>query len=152
MCVLKKAAILAYKHIKETLDLHGYSPIRRTVGLWKHNTCPTKFCLYVDDSEIKYFSKPDAQHLLYVIGRTYSYTTDWDGKKTVVLQSIGIIQTAMLISKYQIMLTKISSHFNKIRKCLPNTPHILTFQYNTAQKNTRQYATAQYTSPHLPLQ
>ena len=55
-------------------------------------------------------------------------------KITAVLQSIGIIQTAMLISQCQIMLTKLSADFNTLQKCLPNTPRMLTFQYNTQQK------------------
>ena len=67
---LKQAAILAYEQIKATLDPHGYTLVIRTVGLWKHNTCPTKFCLYVDYFGIIYLSKPDAQHLIIVIGRT----------------------------------------------------------------------------------
>ena len=88
---LKQAAILTYEHLKETLDPNGYTPVIGTVGLWKHNTLPTNFCLYVEDFEIKHFSKPNAQHLLNIIGRTYTYTTDWDGKITVISQSIRII-------------------------------------------------------------
>ena len=74
---LKQASLLAYDHLKATLAPHGYTPAISTVGLWKHNMRFTNFCLCVDDFGIKYCPKPDAQHFLNVIGRTYSYTTDW---------------------------------------------------------------------------
>ena len=34
---LRQAAILAYKHLKNSLEPYGYTPIPGTVGLWKHN-------------------------------------------------------------------------------------------------------------------
>ena len=47
MYSLKQAAILAYEHIKANLSPFGYTPVISTVGLWKHKTCPKKFCLSV---------------------------------------------------------------------------------------------------------
>ena len=77
---LKQAAILAYEHLVNNLKPHGYEPIPHTVGLWRHKTRKTKFCLCVDDFGIKYYSKDDAQHLLNALGQNYTYSTDWDGK------------------------------------------------------------------------
>ena len=77
---LKQAAILAYQHIKNTLQPHGYYPVIGTVGLWKHKTRPISFCLCVDDFGIKYFDKKDVEHLLSKIGTIYDYTTDWTGQ------------------------------------------------------------------------
>ena len=73
---LKQAAILAYNHLKKTLVPHGYTPVVGTVGIWKHDTRPIKFCLSVDDFGIKYYSKADAQYLLDALGNKYKYTTD----------------------------------------------------------------------------
>lgn len=50
------------------------------VGLWEHKTCLTKFCVCVDNFEIKYFSKAGTEHLLESISHNYKYTTDWEGK------------------------------------------------------------------------
>ena len=73
---LKQAAILAYDNLKRCLKYFGYAPVTGTVGVWKHDTRRTKFCLCVDDFGIKYYSKEDAQHLLNAIGQNYRYTTD----------------------------------------------------------------------------
>ena len=72
MYILKQAAILAYKHLKATLDPYGYTPVIITVSLRKQNMHPTNFCLCVDNFGIEYFSKPNTKHLLDVIVRTYS--------------------------------------------------------------------------------
>ena len=76
---LKQAAILAYDNLQQCLKPFGYTPVIGTVGVWQHDTIPTKFCLCVDDFEIKYHSKSDAQHLLNAIGTHYKYTSDWTG-------------------------------------------------------------------------
>ena len=77
---LKQAALLAYNHLKENLAQDGYSPIIGTVGLWKHETRSTNFCVCVDDFGIKYFTTDDAHHLLNSLGKHYKYTTDRKGK------------------------------------------------------------------------
>ena len=61
---LKEATILAYEHLKKNLAKYGCAPVQGTVGLWHHDTRPTKFCVCVDDFGIKYYSKDDAQHLV----------------------------------------------------------------------------------------
>ena len=102
--------------------------------------------------KLNIFSKPDAQHLLYVIGRTYSYTTDWDGKKYCGL-AIDWNYTDGYVD------ISISDYVNKNLITLQQTPQVspqysphshIPIQYNT--KNTRQYATAPDTSRQLPLQ
>lgn len=78
---LKQAAILAYQKLVNNLAPHGYRPCKYSVGLWRHDTLPTKFCLCVDDFGIKYYDKKDANHLLSAL-RTSGFTvsTDWEGK------------------------------------------------------------------------
>ena len=77
---LKQAAILAYDHLVKNLKEHGYEPIPHTVGMWKHFTRRTVFCLCVDDFGIKYYTKEDANHLLDALRNTYKVTVDWKGK------------------------------------------------------------------------
>ena len=77
---LKQAAILAYQHLKENMAQYGYAPIKGTVGMWQHETRPTKFCVCVDDFGVKYFSKADADHLIECLEKHYKVTKDWEGK------------------------------------------------------------------------
>ena len=78
---LKQAALLACNHLVRNLAHHGYRPISHTMGLWKHDSLPTKFCLCVDDFGIKYFSRSDAEHLLNALRQHYTVSvTDWEGK------------------------------------------------------------------------
>ena len=50
---LKQVAVLAYDQLVRNLKPHGYSPCPFTAGLWKHNTRKTKFCLCVDDFQVR---------------------------------------------------------------------------------------------------
>ena len=77
---LKQAAILAYIELTKNLAKYGYYPITGTVGLWQHESRPTKFCLCVDDFGVKYYSKDDVNHLLNSLRAHYKCTTDWEGK------------------------------------------------------------------------
>ncbi len=76
---LKQAAILAYKQLKTNLATHGYYPIPHSVGMWKHITRKTLFCLCIDDFGIQYHSKADADHLIYALRQFYKITIDWYG-------------------------------------------------------------------------
>ena len=76
---LKQAAVLAYNNLVNNLRQHGYAPIPQTVGLWKHKTLPTTFCLCVDDFGIKYFKKEHADHLLNALKTKYKISVDWNG-------------------------------------------------------------------------
>ena len=86
MYVLKQAALLAYENLKDCLKPHGYTPVSGTVGLWKHESRSTKFCLCVDDFGVKYFSKADANHLLQALQQHYKITVDWIGTNFCGLQ------------------------------------------------------------------
>ena len=77
---LKQAAILAYNNLKKHLAKHDYTPIIGTVGMWQHATRRTKFCVCVDDFDIKYYDKKDADHLLDCLKKYYKVTTDWEGR------------------------------------------------------------------------
>ena len=77
---LKQAAVLAYEHLVNNLKPHGYEPIPHTIGLWRHKTRPTTFCLCVDDFGLKYFKKEDADHFLQALGENYKYSVDWTGQ------------------------------------------------------------------------
>jgi hypothetical protein len=76
---LKEAAIIAFNQLVQKLAPAGYKPLPFTRGLWRHTTKPTTFVLCVDDFGVKYFSKPDAQHLIDTITAHYELTIDWSG-------------------------------------------------------------------------
>ena len=76
---LKQAAILAYKQLVNVMKEDGYSPIPHTIGLWKHDTRKTKFCLCVDDFGVKYFGEEDKKHLLTTLKKHYKVSIDHEG-------------------------------------------------------------------------
>ena len=76
---LKQAAILSYNLIKKRLEPEGYYPIKESNGVWKHKTRRTIFALKVDDFEIKYYNKEDADHLLNALQKHYKISEDWNG-------------------------------------------------------------------------
>ena len=143
---LKQAAILAYTQLKKQLLPHGYTPVEGTVGIWKHATRRTRFCLCVDDFGIKYYSQSDADHLLCAIGQTYKYTTDWEGK-----HYCGLSFNWNYIEGY--VDVSMPGYVQKTLQRLQHTPSTspqysphqhVPIQYGT--KNTHQYATA----PDMP--
>ena len=77
---LKQAAILAYRHLINVLKPYGYEPCKYSLGLWKHKTRPTIFCLCVDDFGVKYFNEDDKQHLLNALQDHYKITVDHEGQ------------------------------------------------------------------------
>ena len=77
---LKQAALLAYQQLLKFLRPAGYSPIPNTVGMWKHDTRQTIFCLCVDDFGIKFQNKHDVNHLLDTLRKHYKVSIDWEGK------------------------------------------------------------------------
>jgi nitrous oxide reductase accessory protein NosL len=76
---LKEAAIITFNQLVKKLAPHGYAPAPFTPGLWRHNTKRTTFVLCVDDFGVKYFSQPDAQHLIDALKAHYELTIDWSG-------------------------------------------------------------------------
>ena len=83
---LKQAAILAYKQLKQNLAHHGYHPIPHSVGMWKHKSRKTIFCLCVDDFGIQYHTQADADHLIHALRQYYKITIDWNGRNYCGLQ------------------------------------------------------------------
>jgi hypothetical protein len=146
---LKQAAILAYNHLKTVLAPHGYTPVIGTVGIWKHHTRPTKFCLCVDDFGIKYYTKDDAQHHLDALGTTYKYTTDWEGKNYCGLHIKWNYEAGYVDISMPEYVDKMLQRLQHTPKTKPQySPHKhLPIVYGTT--NTRQYATAPDSSPHL---
>jgi len=54
---LKQAALLAYQQLVTNLAPHGYTPCKYSVGIWRHATRKTKFCLCVDDWNQVFFER-----------------------------------------------------------------------------------------------
>ena len=67
MYILKQAVILAYDQLKEYLAPHRYYLIVNTVGMWKHQSRPIRFYLYVDNFGIKYVKKEDSNHYIKIL-------------------------------------------------------------------------------------
>jgi hypothetical protein len=77
---LKQAALLAFDHLVNCLEPFGYVPCKHSVGLWRHKTRKTRFCLCVDDFGVKYFCKEDADHLIETLRKFFKVSVDWEGR------------------------------------------------------------------------
>ena len=76
---LKQAAILAYEFLTQTLLKTGYHPIKTTLGLSKHETQCTIFCLCVDNFGVKYYNMDDHNHLRNTLETEYVCKIDMTG-------------------------------------------------------------------------
>ena len=61
---LNQAGILAYQQLVTHLQTFGFTPTQHTPGLWTHHTRPISFTLVVDNFDIKYTHKRDADFLI----------------------------------------------------------------------------------------
>jgi hypothetical protein len=106
---LPQAGRLANEQLQEYLEPFGYTPTKRTPGLWKHKTRPISFVLWVDDFGVKYSDKKDAQHLIDTLKQKYRVSIDWTGstyvkmklkwdydKRTVSISIPGYVKKALL--------------------------------------------------------
>ena len=82
---LKQEARISYNQIISHIDTHGYYPVPFTTILWAHKTKRKYFFLCVDDFGVKYFTKDDANHLLYSLKNHYEISTDWEGRNYLIL-------------------------------------------------------------------
>lgn len=76
---LPQAGILANDDLVLHLASEGYIQSPHTPGLFTHNTRPISFCLVVDDFGVKYVGEEHARHLIDVLQRKYTITSDWTG-------------------------------------------------------------------------
>jgi hypothetical protein len=81
VCGLKQAGKLANDLLTERLHTFGYFQLDITPGLWHHKWCPISFVLIVDDFEIKFIGQHHVDHLLHVLQKHFTVTTDWTGTK-----------------------------------------------------------------------
>ena len=77
---LPQAGLITHERLNIHLAASGYTPSRYTPGLYTHNKQKTTFTLVVDDFGIKHHHKHDELHLLEVLKKKYTITTDWKGE------------------------------------------------------------------------
>jgi hypothetical protein len=112
MYELPQAGILANELLQRNLAKDGYRPTQHTHDLWQHDTCPISFSLVVDDFEVKYVGRENAEHLMGCVNKNYNISSDWKGSaycsltlewdyknRTVDLYIPGYIKAAL--HKYQ---------------------------------------------------
>jgi hypothetical protein len=78
---LPQAGIIAQQLLEERLQKHGYHQSQMTPGLWKHNTCPISFSLFVDNFGVKYVDEKNAQHLLDTVRHYCKCSCNWNGER-----------------------------------------------------------------------
>ena len=60
---LPQADRIANEQIKEHLDKFRYQPTQQTPSLWKYDSKPITFVLWVDNFGVKYVSMSNVRHL-----------------------------------------------------------------------------------------
>ena len=73
---LPQAGILAKTLLDERLLKGGYIPATHTPGLYKHQTRPISFTLWVDDLSVKYLQKSDVLSLIALLQQHHELTPD----------------------------------------------------------------------------
>ena len=61
---LKQAGRIANGQLKAHLAKFGFTPVPRTLALWKNDTKPIFFSLVVANFDVKYTGKENADHLI----------------------------------------------------------------------------------------
>ena len=148
---LRQAAVLAYNKLVKHLSKHDYHPIQHTVGLWTHKSRPIKFCLCVDDFEIKYFNPEDAHHLINALNEEYVTSVDFTGSHFCGLK----IDWNYPHNHVDISMPNYIQQLLKKLNYTPNTPQYSPFPtapFTIARQGQRQYAHQPDDSPLLSIQ
>jgi hypothetical protein len=80
---LPQAGSLGHDLLEKRLNEAGYHQSAIVPGLWKHATQPIQFMLGVNDFEVKYTSRDDANHLIDTLKNRYDVSVDDTGCKYV---------------------------------------------------------------------
>ena len=80
---LIQSGALAHADLKQHLTKYDYYPHKHTHGLLYHKQRKTTFTLVVDDFQVSYFSKHDADHLINALKHKNKIKTDWKGEKYI---------------------------------------------------------------------
>jgi hypothetical protein len=80
---LSQIELLAQEQLIENRKEYRYdqSKLALVLGLWCHNTRSITFTLVVDDFEVKYTNKKDAEHPMSVFKKYHDIAEDCGGKR-----------------------------------------------------------------------
>ena len=77
--------VLAQQLLEKRLNKEGYHQSELTPGFWTHDWRPISFSLCVDDFGVKYVGEEHANHLMSVLKKDYSISSDTEGKRYIGL-------------------------------------------------------------------
>ena len=90
---LKEAEFIAFQKSVKNLVPEGYILIPYVPVVWKHNTRRITFTLAVNDFGIKYFSRPNLEHILHTLKKPIPSSLVLPVLTIVVWRLIGITQS-----------------------------------------------------------
>ena len=82
---LKEAGISAFNFIVKNITPFGYTPVKYTPDLWKHESRPTPFTLGVNNFGTKYHKQEDLEYLLNALRFNDEISTDITGRNYIGL-------------------------------------------------------------------
>ena len=77
---LPQAGRIAHYDLLKFLGPYGYQSLRKTTGLWTHDSWPINSTLVVDYFWLKYSGKYHNLHLKSELEDKYKVTIDWEVK------------------------------------------------------------------------
>jgi hypothetical protein len=77
---LPQSRLLVQKLLEERLNTEGYDQSSLTPGFWTHDWHPISFTLCVDDFGVKCVGQTHADHLMTVLRKHYTISSDTKGK------------------------------------------------------------------------
>ena len=148
---LKQAAVLAHDVLSNLLQSGDYIKIPGSLGMWKHKTRCTIFCLCVDNFGVKYYTKDDVHHLQKTLQPVYDVKIDWTGENFLGYKlRWNYLKNYVDIS----MPTYIPNLLKKLNYKPHKNPQYSPHEYvpiNWTSHTNRQYAMEEDTSAFLSI-
>lgn len=145
---LKQAAILAYEHLIYNFKPYGYTPIPHTLRLWKHESHPITFCLFVGNFGVKYYNKKDVEHLISSLSNNYKHSIYWTGRNFCGMSFDWHCQQGYVDVSIPKYVPKVLEQFNHQHTINQYSPFHLD-PWKPSKSGKRQFATTDDTLPLL---
>jgi hypothetical protein len=112
---LPQSRLLAQKLLDELLNMEGYQQSALTPGFWTHDWHPISFTLCVDDFVVKYVGQKHADHLMTVLRKHYTISSNAKGKRYLGLDLDWDYKNRTVYISMLDYVANVLKHFHHIR-------------------------------------
>ena len=145
---LPQLVLLAQQLLEKRLNAEGYNQDTLVRGLWTHTWRPIAFTLCVDDFGVKYVGKQHVDHLVTVISKHYTISSNWTGSRYLRLDLYWDYEN----HEVQLpMLLYVQDALTRFHHSLPHKPQHQSYPHaKITYGDKAQYATSEDNSQLLP--